>query len=155
MMPRRFPTDPRKTPEADATPGVAAPDETTRRYSSHALADIRSAIAQAHGGVADDGVPAAPSPPRVAPAAATSWSAALPPMAANEAAAAAEVTQRYADRSVAGIRAAIAAAREAENQGVPRAAARFAADTTPDVKVPSLLLEARPVKDDDSDGETP
>ena len=56
-----------------------------------------------------------------------------------------EVTQRYADQSVSGIRAAIAAAREAGRQDPEtRAAARFALGESPAIKVPSMVLEPRP-----------
>ncbi len=143
-MPRRFPSDTKHKPDdASAAEPLIDAEETTHRYSSNALAEIRSAIAQAQAGVETVAPVAAPTG-RMLPEAVPSWSPALPPMAATEAPGATEVTQRYADRSVAGIRAAIAAAREAEAGAPPtRAAARFAGDEAPVVKVPSMILDPR------------
>ncbi len=120
----------------DPAAELPPPDESTHRYFSNALADIRSAIAQARG---EDAAPEAPVPDAV-----RSWSAELPPMATTEADGLTEVTQRYADQSVAGIRAAIAAARESGSQDPSsRAPARFAHVDPQHVKVPSLVLEVR------------
>lgn len=137
-MRKRFITQTAHEPGVD-TPNspLIAPDEITHRYSSHALADIRSAIAEAQAAVADKANEPLPD-------AARSWAPELPPMAATESPGLSEVTQRYADRSVAGIRAAIAAAREAEAlTGTARAAARLALDESPQFKVPSMVLAPR------------
>ncbi len=140
-MRKRFSTPtPQPPADAEGTGPFIAPDETTHRYFGNALADIRSAIAQARGDA-----PAPESSVEVAVEAVRSWSAELPPMAGTDTPGLTEVTQRYADQSVSGIRAAIAAAREAGSQDPEtRAAARFALGETPAVKVPSLVLEARP-----------
>jgi hypothetical protein len=135
-MRKRFSTPHPLATSPDDTEDVAAPqDETTHRYTSHAIADIRNAIAQAK---------AVATEPSTAPKTVRTWSEDLPPMAATEDPGLAENTQRYADRSVAGIRAAIAAARAAApDDGSTRAAARFALGETPAVKVPSMILETR------------
>ncbi len=126
---------------------LLAQSETTHRYSSRAIEDIRLAIAQAKA-AADSGLTGAePAAVATRPVSEVmrSWSADLPPMAATEDQTLTETTQRYADRSVAGIREAIAAARAADpNAADHRAAARFALSDAPNVKVPSMVLEPRP-----------
>ena len=144
-MPRRFPTPPPETPADPAAEPVLAPDEITHRYSGKAASAIRAAIAAAR---AASGETVAPAPVPV-----HSWAPERPPMSAAETGDATEVTQRYADRSVAGIRAQIAAAREAQAHGSPtRAPGRFAQGDASAPKVPSMLIEPRaekPVADDD------
>ena len=147
-MRKRFnsqtPTD---ATEAPASGPLIAPEETTHRYFSNAIADIRSAITQAR--AATESPPAdasAPEAPDGVPETGRRWASELPPMAATETPAMTEVTQRYADQSVAGIRAAIAAAREAEAQASSRrGAARFVLGATPEVRVPSLVIPPEPV----------
>ena len=140
-MRKRFSTPaPQPPTDAECTGPFIAPDETTHRYFSNALADIRSAIAQARGDA-----PAPEPTVEAADEAVRSWSAELPPMAGTDTPGLTEVTQRYADQSVSGIRAAIAAAREAGRQDPEtRAAARFALGESPAIKVPSMVLEPRP-----------
>ncbi len=147
-MRKRFITQPLQDPATDSPNGpLIEPEETTHRYSNQALADIRSAIAQAQATPPPQETSAAG--PEVTAGAMPSWAAALPPMAAAESPGLTEVTQRYADRSVAGIRAAIAAAREAEAEAsTARSNARLAMDEKPYIQVPSMVLEPRPAAAD-------
>jgi hypothetical protein len=138
-MRKRFHTPPPSPPDETAADGaLIGPEETTHRYFSNAIEDIRQAITQARAAIQD-----APLPPVTgAPEAGRRWASELPPMAATEASALSEVTQRYADQSVAGIRAAIAAAKGAETEGA--SARRFALGAASEVKVPSMVIPAEP-----------
>lgn len=130
------PPQPTDTSPTDAT--LIGPDETTHRYFSNAIADIRQAIHQAR---AAEEAKTPPSADAV-PVAGRRWASELPPMAGTDVAALSEVTQRYADQSVAGIRAAIAAAKGVETDAA--SARRFALGAVPEVKVPSMVIPLEP-----------
>lgn len=161
-MPRRFPTEPLPdapkpavVPADDGSVPATAIDENTHRYFRSALADIKRQIALARGEDPQDAtLPAEGHPPSEAQAAPVAthqssiftaenmhpWSPTLPSMSAGSEGEGTEVTQRYAHRA-AGIRAAIAAAREGgDAQPADRARGRRGLDDGEHVKVPSLIL---------------
>ena len=148
-MRKRFDTPPPSpSDEAGSDAELTGPDakligadETTHRYNSRAIADIRQAISQAR--TTTEAAPPHTPPPVAAPDAGRRWASELPPMAATEVSALSEVTQRYAEQGVAGIRAAIAAAKGAETETAT--ARRFALGAAPDIKVPSMVIPAAPV----------
>lgn len=164
---------PQHEPAPTGGPTAVPPDaDDTRRFTGRAILDIRRAIAAAKDAAATPvtaGPPesaaapndAPPEPahrpawatatPTTPPPAVLGWADDLAPMAAEDGVVGPEVTQRYADRGAAGIRAAIAAARAAQTDPDaapsatgPRAAARLAFGQAAEVKVPSLILDAAP-----------
>lgn len=174
-MPRRFPTEPLRLVPAPAAPppdDTGAPtnaiDENTHRYFRSALADIKNQIALARGEPVQDS-PQAEVTATTAETTATSphqssiftaenmhpWSPNLPSMSAGSAGEGTEVTQRYAHRE-AGIRAAIAAAREGgDAQPAARARGRGGLDAAAHVKVPSLILFSEDVAEKPDDEPEP